>query len=279
MLNNMVSIRSRNFAVIWHAINQLTSGLEVEEQIRLWRSLRRWLAIDGFLHASDRAVVIDSQGRDLHLVDLSSRSVKQTGGLNAYQSWEYTSQRLTPAVLVERFQQAGFLIDENGQCDPNRQIPVVQLLDDSQATVIDNNRDSDLDLEVFWKQKRLQQQPGSVVHQVQVRTPLLITRPTIQDGNWYARFISVKPDAGFSEFDRRSWQAVKVHPVDGITQGVILPSGHWWVEFYYQPHWLTLSLITFAISWFATIICFIIRRKDLVAIFPDALIPAEDASY
>ena len=278
VLNNMVSIRSRNVAVFWQAISQLTSELEVDEQVRLWRSLRRWLAIDGSLHVSGRANVIDLQDRDLYLVDLSPRSVGPTIDLNGYQTWEYSSKRLTPAMLVERFQQAGFLVDDNGQRVPKRQTPVVQLVGDSQAQVIHDNGESGLDSEAFWRATRLKQQPESAVYQVQARTPLLITRPTIQDGNWRARFTSVEPDAVFSEFARSSWQAAQVHGVDGITQGVILPRGQWWVEFYYQPRWLPLSLVTFSIGWFATIICCIVCRKAPVATVPDAPVPAAGAS-
>ncbi|MAI34459.1 MAG: hypothetical protein CMM07_22680 [Rhodopirellula sp.] len=278
LLNNMVSIRSRNVAVFWQAIHQLTSELESEEQTRLWRSLRHWLAIEGFLHVSDQANVLTLKGRDLELVDLSYHFVKQNIDLDAYQTWEYSAKRLTPATLVDRFQQSGFLVDENGQRDSKRQTPVVQLVGNSQATAIEDNRESSLESETFWKAKRLQHQPESAVYQVEARTPLLITRPTIQDGNWHARFISVEPDAVFSELDRRSWQAVQVHGVDGITQGVILPSGQWWVEFYYQPWWLTLSLVTFSLGWFATSICLVLRQKGPVATVPVALIPAVGVS-
>ncbi|MDB4634557.1 hypothetical protein OAG76_04040 [Rubripirellula sp.] len=280
MLNNMVSIRSRHIAVFWQAINQLTSRLDVDEQVRLWRSLRGWLAIEGFVHASDRVDVVNVEGKELDLVDLSSRFQRQESDLNAYQTWEFSSKRLTPSVLIDRFQQAGFLIDGNGQRDPKRQTPVVQLVGDSQATVIDDLQagKSGLDSNAFWKVKRLQQQPESAVYQVQAGTPLLITRPTIQDGNWHARFRSVEPDAVFFEFDRRSWRTVEVHGVDGITQGVILPSGQWWVEFYYQPTWLRWALIAFLIGWVATIICFVLGQKGRGATVPDAPVPAVDAS-
>jgi hypothetical protein len=281
MLNNMVSIRSRNAAVFWQAINQLTSGLEVDEQVRFWRSLRGWLAIEGFVHASDRVDVVNVKGKELDLVDVSSRFQRQESDLNAYQAWVFSSKRLTPAILIDRFQQAGFLVDERGQRDPKRQTPVVQLVGDSQATVIDDDwwtGKSGLDSKVNWKAKRLQQQPESAIYQVQTGAPLLITRPTIQDGNWHARFRSIDPDAVFYEFDRRSWRTVEVYGVDGITQGVILPRGKWWVEFYYQPWWLPWALIAFLIGWVATIICFVLCQKDCGATVPDAPVPAVDVS-
>ena len=160
MLNNMVSIRSRNMAVFWQAINQLTAELEVGEQVRLWRSLRIWLAMEGFVHASDHVDVVNVKGRKLDLVDLSSRFEGHRSGLNAYQTWEFSSKRLTPAILTDRFQQAGFLLDENGQPDPKRQTPVVQLVGDSKATVIDDDWKTGkpwIDSKAFWKAKRLQQ--------------------------------------------------------------------------------------------------------------------------
>ncbi len=281
MLNNMVSIRSRHVAVFWQAINQLSSNLGFNEQVRLWRSLRGWLAIEGFVHASDRVDVVNVQGKKLDLVDLSSRFQRQKGDLHAYQTWEFSSQRLTPAVLIDRFQQAGFLIDENGQRDPKRQTPVVQLVGDYPAKVLDGDWQagkSGLDSKASWKATRLQQQPESAVYQVQAGTPLLVTRPTIQDGYWHARIRSVEPDAVFFEFDRKAWRTIEVHGVDAITQGVILPRGQWWVEFYYQPWWLPWAMITSFIGWAATIICFVLCQKVREATVPDAPVPVVDVS-
>ncbi|HBV64346.1 MAG TPA: hypothetical protein DEF45_15145, partial [Rhodopirellula sp.] len=260
------------------AINQLTSNLEVNEQVRLWRSLRGWLAIEGFVHASDRVDAVNVQGKELDLVDLSSSFQRQESDLDAYQTWDFHSERLTPAMLIDRFQQAGFLIDKNGQRDTKRQTPMVQLVGDAQAIDDWQTGKAGVASKASWKATRLQQQAESAVYQVQTETPLLITRPTIQDGNWHARVKSVQQDAMFFEFDRKSWRTVKVHGVDGITQGVILPKGQWWVEFYYQPWWLPWALIAFLTGWVATIICFMLCQKDRGATGPDAPVPAVDVS-
>ena len=281
MLNNMVSIRSRNVAVFWQAINQMTSDLETEEQVRLWQSLQAWLAVEGSVHASDRVDSINLRGRNLNFVEVSSRYQRQESDLSAYQTWEFSSKQLSAAILMDRFQQAGFLINENGERDLKRQSPVVHRVADSEATALDSKWEplqSARDSSLFWKAKRLQQKPESAVYQVQAETPVLITRPTIQDGNWHARFTSVEPDAVWSESDRGSWRAGKVHGVDGITQGVILPPGQWWVEFYYQPWWLPASLLTFLTGWLATISCFILCRKDAAATVRDAPVPTATAS-
>ena len=281
MLNNMVSIRSRNAAVFWQAIDQLTSELSVREQMRLWRSLRVWLAIEGFVHASDRVDTVDVKGAKLDLVDLSSRFVRQDSDLWAYPDWQYSSERLTVAVLVERFQQVGFLLDEKGHRNPEQQRPVVEVKADFQPVDVDEQQTpgkSALVMEEFWNPQRLQQQPESAVYRVQLNKPVLITRPTIQDGNWHARFSSVAPNKRFFDSDRRSWQAVDVHSVDGITQGVILPDGEWWLEFYYQPWWLTGSVTTFAVGWFGFLVCFMFWRTDPVASVPDAPVPEASVS-
>ena len=281
MLNNMVSIRSRNSAVFWQAIDQLTSELSVGEQVRLWRSLRVWLAIEGFIHASDRVDTVEVKGAKLDLVDLSSRFVRQDSDLWAYPDWQYSSERLTVAVLVDRFQQAGFLLDEKGHRNPEQQRPVVEVTDDFQPVVSDDQPTPGkfgLPTEGFWNPQRLQQQPESAVYRVQINTPVLITRPTIQDGNWHARFSSVSPNKLFSDSDRGSWQSVDVHSVDGITQGVLLPSGEWWLEFYYQPWWLSWSIATFAVGWFGFLVCFMFWRTDPEASVPDAPVPAASVS-
>ena len=280
MLNNMVSIRSRHMAVFWQAINQLASNLEFNEQVRLWRSLRDWLAIEGFVHASDRVDAVNVRGKELDLVDVSSHFHGQSSDLNAYQTWDFYTKRLTPAMLIDRFQQAGFLIDRNWQRDTKRQTPMVQLVGDYQTTALEDWQigKADLDSKTPWKAMRLQKQDESAVYQVQAGTSLLITRPTIQDGNWQARVKSVQQGAEFFEFNRKSWRTAKVYGVDGITQGVILPRGHWWVEFYYQPQWLPWALIIFVTGWVATIISFLLSQKDRRATGPVAQVPAVDVS-
>lgn len=278
MLNNMVSIRSRNVAVFWQAMQQLTAHMDLGEQARLWRSLRKWLAIDGFVHASDRAAMIDINGRALDLVETYSHVETCGGDLTAYQTWQFSSERLTAAILVDRFQQPGFLIDDDGQNDPSRERPIVQSVDDSQAMLSGNNLEAEPDPELLWDAKRLQQQPEATVYQVQTEGEVLIVRPTLQDGNWHARLMSVEPTTKISESDQTSWQAVEVYAVDGITQGVILPKGQWLVEFYYQSRWLTLSMIVSLVGWLATIACLIIFRKDAVATVHDAPVPAAGAS-
>jgi len=281
VLNNMVSIRSRNAAVFWQAVNQMTSELGVDEQIRLWQSLRAWLAIEGTIHASDRVNTIDLNGRKLDLIDLSSHFLNREGDLSAYRDWQVSSERLTAAVLVERFKQDGFLLGERGQREPGLQRPVVETeLTVPSGPVADwqTSETSEHDLQTLWEAKCLQQKPQSVVYQIEIKSPLLITRPAIQDGNWNARFTSIKSSEWSDERGRRSWQAADVHGVDGITQGVILPAGQWWLEFYYQPWWLNWSIATWAIGWSGAVVFFILWRKDPVASVLDAPVPAADVS-
>ena len=281
VLNNMVSIRSRNATVFWQAVNQMTAKLDVDEQIRLWQSLRAWLAIEGTVHASNRVDTIDFNGRKLDLIDLSSRFLKREGDLCAYPAWQVSSEPLTAAVLVDRFQQDGFLLNEKGQREFGQQRPVIETKMAIQPSpVVDRQASerSDPKSHSFWDAKRLQQKPQSVVYQIKIKTPVLITRPTIQDGNWNARFTPIGSSGWSAERRRSSWQAADVHGVDGITQGVILPEGQWWLEFYYQPWWLNWTIAIVSIGWSGAVFCFILWRKDPVASVLDAPVPAADVS-
>ena len=55
MLNNMVSIRSRNTATFWETVNRMMAELSIEDQRHLWESLRSWLEIEGVVHVTDRS--------------------------------------------------------------------------------------------------------------------------------------------------------------------------------------------------------------------------------
>ena len=117
-----------------------------------------------------------------------------------------------------------------------------------------------------------------MIYRIQVRRSALITRPTLQDGNWQARFAPVDTVDLLPQSDRRTWKITDVHCVDAITQGVILPAGEWYLEYYYRPWWLTVTLALLSVGWSGTLACFIRWRTDPAASGPDVPVPATDAS-
>lgn len=81
---------------------------------------------------------------------------------------------------------------------------------------------------------------SSIYREVQLDEPGLLTRSIFQDGHWQAEFSPVGTE---------QWTNTKVHQVDRITQGVILPAGTWDIRFRYEPVWLLASLVISGLAW------------------------------
>ena len=281
VLNNMISIRSRNAAVCWQAMNQVASTLSADDQACFWSSVREWLAIDGVVHASSGTQTVVVNGRKLDLVDLTSSYSPRESDLCGYSNWQVCSDLLTVERLIDRLQQRGFLVNEKGQASPEKQMPLVQSQSAIEPVVMRDQVEhpgTENEMQVDLVAKQIQRTPESVIYRIQVRRSALITRPTLQDGNWQARFASVDTVDLLPQSDRRTWKTTDVHCVDAITQGVILPAGEWYLEYYYRPWWLTVTLALLSVGWSGTLACFIRWRTDPAASGPDVPVPATDAS-
>ena len=74
LLNGMVSIRNRHIKDFWDASRAVTSQMGSDEREAYWKSVRRWLAIDGVLHASDLSIDVSSQSTVHKIVDVRRSS-------------------------------------------------------------------------------------------------------------------------------------------------------------------------------------------------------------
>lgn len=262
-------------------MNQVASTLSADDQARFWSSVREWLAIDGVVHASSGTQTVVVNGRKLDLVDLTSSYSPRESDLRGYSNWQVCSDLLTAERLIDRLQQKGFLVNEKGQASPEKQMPLVQSQSAIEPVVMRDqveHPETENEMQVDLVAKQIQRTPESVIYRIQVRRPALITRPTLQDGNWQARFASVDTVDLLPQSDRRTWHTTDVHCVDAITQGVILPAGEWYLEYYYRPWWLTVTLALLSVGWSGTLVCFIRWRRDPAASGPDVPVPATDAS-
>lgn len=288
MLNNMVSIRSRNTAIFWKTVNRMMAELSIEDQRHLWESLRSWLEIEGVVHVTDRVVTTDLKGRRMQLVDHSYRTDNMGSDLQAYPQWRYESNHLTADVLVERFRQPGFLLDSDGRSDLNQQQPIVE--GTGPAPSVGEPGDEllpDAAVPFSWNQEMNRQHAESALYRVRANAAALITRPMMQDGHWIARIAPADRSAdqavaGMLDNDqtnwvaRDAWRSLNVHRVDGITQGVLLPAGNWWLEFRYEPWWLNWTVATFVLGWCGALVVMIRWRNDPVANVPG--IPGRSAA-
>ena len=145
-------------------------------------------------------------------------------GLRGYSNWQVCSDLLTAERLIDRLQQRGFLVNEKGQASPEKQMPLVQSQSVNEPVVMRDQVEhpgTENEMQVDLVAKQIQRTPESVIYRIQVRRSALITRPTLQDGNWQARFASVDSVGGCARLsvDRRTWQTTDVHCVDAMALG------------------------------------------------------------
>lgn len=81
--------------------------------------------------------------------------------------------------------------------------------------------------------------PEAAEYRVATSAPVLLYRPTYQDGYWTAYLRS----------DDQPWQQLDVHRANIIGQSVVLPAGRWHVRFEYVPTWLFPASATSLLTW------------------------------
>ncbi len=222
VLNNMVSIRSNASANFWKATHKVTAGMAGPEREKFWTSIQRWLMIDGVAHTTGQSVEVSIQGRDAQMVD--RRDVYRPGGqpLRYHADWTHDdSVERKFAQRLRKIAQSGGLAPPTLETRPT----------DIKAS--ETGRDG-ASIETIVDDSELAE------FAVRLNSSGLLTRPVLQDGHWVAHYSPTNTD---------DWQPVSVHRVDLLTQGVLLPAGHWKLRFQYAPWWLGWSLAVAAIAW------------------------------
>ncbi len=252
MLNNMVSIRSLEMARFWSATRSVTSDLTAGEQASFWRSMRNWLGVDGVIHVSQRDVHIPSAGEQSHVVDrtfrfgtpgtfISPPSTVPSADLTLriHHRWKHEELDSATTQFAEHLRS----IWSSGQTA----VPVVQ----STVDVPLSSGGAGTGTNAVYR-PNFPRSPERISFGVQLAETTLLTRPVFQDGHWRATI---------AEADSDQWRSIRVHKVDHLTQGVVLPAGDWKLQFHYSPWWLAWSIAISAIAWLVAIVSICSRRR------------------
>jgi hypothetical protein len=185
--------------------------------------------IDGVAHTTGQSVEVSIQGREAQMVD--RRDVYRAAGqpLRYHADWTHDdSPERKFAERLRRIAQSGGLARPTLETKPTDIIPsgishggapIETIVDDAEHAMF----------------------------AVRLKSSGLLTRPVFQDGHWVAHY---------SPANTTAWQPVPVHRVDLLTQGVLLPAGHWKLRFQYAPWWLGWSLAVASIAWLFVVTAF-----------------------
>ena len=225
VLNNMVSIRSREMAMFWKATREVTAGMSQQQRDEFWGSIRRWLLIDGVVHTTTRSISVPIDGRVAEMVDQKKLLGRAHRSIQIHSYWTYDgSLERTSREFAERLREIGHA---DGMTPP-----AVETTGERFGPAEKGNCQADVQLIV--------REPEQAEFEVQLAARSLLSRPIFQDGHWTAQYAPANSN---------QWRPAAVHRVDHLTQGVLLPAGDWKLRFRYWPWWLGWSLAVAAISW------------------------------
>ncbi len=245
VLNNMTSIQSQSMTMFWQAADRVTEEMTLTESDKFWRSVRRWLAIDGIVHTSSRVIQVNLDGRTAQLVDVQ-HLFDAKPPIEFREQWRRLPEG-TPSVdsFFDLLQEvhAG-----NGQSIPSvtlaRNVPIGPMIRRESGVTLPT--DADAATEPSHALKVLVDRPELTEIDVKTERPGWLIRPTYQDGNWLAEVRAI---------EGTQWQRVPVQSVDFLKQGAWIPEGHWKLRFRYRPSWFIWSTAAAALAWILLAVC------------------------
>ncbi len=229
VLNNMVSIQSREMDLFWEAARSVGAGLSRRERVEFWAAMRNWLNVRGILHSSSRTREITIDQHRYQMVDRATRAEPEPRDL-IRPHWKWTVREQTQPDLAGMSARLKAIAAGDGG-------PVVQVKTKSGLELVSPPFQSDA-ANCFVRAAR--QTAESATFDIELSSPALMTRCVYQDGNWSALVESEGAGAAMP---------TEVYQVDFLQQGVILPAGQHRLHFRYRPWWLFGSLILATIAW------------------------------
>lgn len=238
VFNNMTSIRSQRMAMFWKTSRQITDAMATDARDRFWISMRNWLGIGGIVHTTSGSTEVREDGRSAIVADLR-RSFHPASRIQFFGAWDdVTADDTSDAQWTS-------LLLRISQSSPDVHRPRVHRDRDSI-----HNSDLPAARNARANARVIASQPDSEWIELTTETPGLLTRSTLQDGNWMAE---VAP-AG-----RSDWTPIDVHRVDFLNQGVVVPAGHWMIRFRYAPAWKIPSIVIALTTWACLLAMFLMR--------------------
>jgi hypothetical protein len=238
VLNNMVSIRSRDIATFWRATRQVTAEMSPQQRDEFWTAIRDWLRIDRVLHTTAQSIDIPADGRNASLIEHQKIVGRQYPPLRVHTNWRH-ADRLEPTTqdFAQRLRE---ITNPSGEF-----VPVVQSAGSPPTPTA--NGDS------LAEVRQLKLEADIETFELHLEAASLLTRPVFQDGHWKSQYAPANSS---------DWQSVPVHRIDHLLQGVILPAGEWKLRFCYSPWWLGWSLAITGFAWIVVTIL-LVRHWDL----------------
>ena len=276
VLNNMVSIQSREINQFWEASHWLTKTMTPQERSEYWKVIRNWLAIGGTAHTTSNATIIQARSPTAVLVDHHRTKDLDTSMVRCFGQWRFINKSSAQAMK-----------DRLGEiADPdNKSVPVVIGNEDTFAISPDdasalprnttqpgNTTQPSSTGPLNVSLRSLHSSPESSEFEVTTDQATLVVLPVYQDGHWLAEY------SGLDDDSTKETSDLTVYPVDFLKQGIVLPAGKWRIRFRYAPWWLSWSLATAGITWVFTIVLWWRSRTSRLASSVAARVPAVDAS-
>jgi len=225
-------------AQFWLATGQATKGMTPRERNEFWASIRRWLSIEGVMHATEGSVDIAINGRVAPMVQQVRNVDGSVVPIRLHNVWTHDAGDVTS--FADRLR-------EISKSDGNP-APVVH------SASVPSMRPRVA--EFLAHTETVSNDAGWLTIDVRSNADALLTRPVFQDGHWTVRYTAANSDGP----DSASWRSLPVHRVDYLMQGVLLPAGNWRVEFRYSPWWLGWSLGISAVAWVSVAYASSLRR-------------------
>ena len=220
VFNSMTSIQSQSMHQFWRATNDILRKSEVEEHAAYWKAIRNSLNVGQVIHSNDSS----QQFKGLQLINTDCHINAPLEDDTFRLDTRWRSIDGNPKLyreLLERLASIKHNIDN---------IPVVFDAPSPDREGVNEHRMDNVSVE----------SPEHVSVRIATSGPVLLSRSTLQDGNWVARLEANDTDKPLE---------LPVYCVDWLRQGCVVPPGQWTIHFVYAPTWLTWTVAVWVLAW------------------------------
>ncbi|MEC8473175.1 MAG: hypothetical protein VXZ38_00870, partial [Planctomycetota bacterium] len=249
VFNSASSIRSAAVSSFWRVTQSVQQGRDPRQKSEDWQRIQSWLGIDGVITSKSDSMEVETQADRYSLPTITYQvtASHKTGTdpavthhvnskLELNLNWRVVSANGPIDKLMEERLNEIIHIEPTTNLDslkpdlhPHAKSTPWLFLDD-QSVQPHPAPGSHKDEKLGWR--CIQSDEENAIFRVEATHPVLICRAVYQDGNWQARLRTKESN---------QWKSQTVHQVDFLKQGVVVPPGIYFIQFYYQPWWLTLS--------------------------------------
>jgi len=247
VFNSMVSIRSQAIGRFWQANRLVLEEIPVEQHADYWKSVRRWLAIDGVSQSSAESTEVHTASSPpdgtLHLVKVIRLIERSSETVRVDWNWLTVETPLAVETLATRLRELHRGVRNVPLVDAGDHLSLLPAPEVTEGTEATEGRVS---------YRVIKQQAERLTLQIKTTAPALLSRSVLQDGFWQADYWPQNSNEATSTSAQA--KSIPVHRVDALRQGVLLPAGQWIVDFRYRPTWLVWTLPIALIAWLGVLV-------------------------